>query len=482
MDRSAFKPTVGKPSYGTIYGFARTQDTADVKAWNVAPLGGTRFVTVVSGRAKMGKTYWFRLLVLQKTGAKWSKALELVLDTPADSTLPKGGKVGASVRLDDFDHDGKPEAQVRYRYAAGAQGNGEVRKLALVNLDGPKPRLALLVELSHSCEGCEGKRKSVVRFRDTNGDAHPDLQLNFIAEAFGGPGTLKHWRGKTWLAERLDVTYLWDWKTDTYKPAKPLPPRLPPSMLIGLRRMSMECLALDCLDAWGFPGVSADGKRIAVLADWPVYTSWSATPYQTDWSGVSFDLLRVRDAKKLKSIELIDSTDLSDSVETTRDQSCVNGTLSGHGDMRLCEQDKNLFPIMFPPIKERIQKRAWNIARALKGQRFTQLFIVNKPTKELPGPKQGLILKTRDLPKGVEVQLVKRPAGKTVFKRVVALPGKLGIIEQGIAVWVHPATRLVLIRMVGTVDPPNSDFKSGYVIDKLPTTAVVRPSPPARKP
>ena len=58
MDRAAFKPTVPKPSYGVIYGFVRTKDTADVKAWNVAPLGGTRFATVVSGRAKAGKAYY----------------------------------------------------------------------------------------------------------------------------------------------------------------------------------------------------------------------------------------------------------------------------------------------------------------------------------------------------------------------------------------------------------------------------------------
>ena len=114
IDPAALKPTAKKPKYPVVYKMVRTAGRENVMAWAVLPLGGARFVSVLSGRNKGNPTCWFRLLVLEKTGAGWTKTGELLVDQPSLSVCPATGrgtgkgKVGATLKVSDYDWDGKP--------------------------------------------------------------------------------------------------------------------------------------------------------------------------------------------------------------------------------------------------------------------------------------------------------------------------------------------------------------------------------------
>ena len=106
-------------------------------------------------------------------------------------------------------------------------------------LNGPRPRLAARLAVQRifddevprqvicpsglkDCVNEDGvsERKGFFKRRDLNGDGHPDLRVITVDRL---PLTMMHRAGHlTEMHFTKTVTpYLWDWKTDTWKPGAP---------------------------------------------------------------------------------------------------------------------------------------------------------------------------------------------------------------------------------------------------------------------
>ncbi|MDY0002996.1 MAG: hypothetical protein RBU30_16975, partial [Polyangia bacterium] len=130
MPASEFKPTVAAPSFAALYPLVRSPEREDVRLGKVVALGQTRFTVVATGRQKGSDRTWFRLLVVEAAGGPPKIVSDFLVDEPPFSTKQGKGRVGAQLRVGDFDFDGLPEAQVNYRYPVDEGGDGEVRRVA----------------------------------------------------------------------------------------------------------------------------------------------------------------------------------------------------------------------------------------------------------------------------------------------------------------------------------------------------------------
>ena len=91
--------------------------------------------------------------------------------------------------------------------------------MALVNLDGPAPKIAVMALLEADCPLVQDRVQSVVYHRDLNKDGHPDLQVALITDSRGpaSVGQNIHSFVLSRIVTRKEVPYTWDWRTDTYQ-------------------------------------------------------------------------------------------------------------------------------------------------------------------------------------------------------------------------------------------------------------------------
>jgi hypothetical protein len=213
MPRQAFKPAVRPPGHATVQKLGRQAGLSELRSHSAGvPLGGSRFVSVLSAIEAKGRPT-FTLVVLDRASGAWLLAgtLRLPLSRP-----PWGQcDMAASVFGDDYDHDGKPEAMVRVRFCTDPQpavGEDFVTDVFIVNLDGP-PRLAFSAVL-HTSYGASavGKDRGVLVHEDLDRDGHPDLILRTTNEMEEG--------GRR-NVERREDRYLWDPAADVYRKVTP---------------------------------------------------------------------------------------------------------------------------------------------------------------------------------------------------------------------------------------------------------------------
>jgi hypothetical protein len=223
----AFKPTVKPPGFAAVQKLSRIKKLGVGRAHSPgAPLGGTRFASVVSYTRgpRSAKGPAVHLLIIDRQGDGWRLVQRLPftlwLDTKGRrDELCDERKLAAKVMTGDYDKDGKREALVRYMFCWMIPGIGptSVRRMALVNLDG-KPREAVNIQLDHlALPTTAGDTKGRYRFKDLNKDGHPDLLVRYKGEfpdeeAKGGARIV-----------RSEVRFLYDPGKDLYKKAKPKP-------------------------------------------------------------------------------------------------------------------------------------------------------------------------------------------------------------------------------------------------------------------
>ena len=211
MAPEAFTPTVKAPGYKGLQRLGRGAGIGDALAHGKgAPLGGTRFLGVLSSR----KQQQVFALVVDGKGGTWRvlHKVELPLTFSAGARGGRCGedKVAAVGFVGDFDADGKREAKVRTLFCrvVPAIGPVKVRRLAMINLDGV-PRVAVHFELGYNAlPTAMGAIKAREKYRDLNGDGHPDLLVN-QREADGVTGGKVRWK-------RAQRRFIYDPKTDSY--------------------------------------------------------------------------------------------------------------------------------------------------------------------------------------------------------------------------------------------------------------------------
>ncbi len=212
-----FKPTVKAPGYRTLQGLARTFGVKDALAHGKgAPLGGARFFAVLSSR-KQQKVF---AALVDGTGGKWKVQHHLVLDLTFSGEAKDGGrcdedKVAAVGFVGDLDADGKREAKVRTLFCrvVPAIGPVKVRRLAMINLDGT-PRVSLHTELGYDAlPTAMGAIKARERYKDLNGDGHPDLSITQRETTGPGKDDKLKWK-RSWRR----IIYVPE--TDSYKERK----------------------------------------------------------------------------------------------------------------------------------------------------------------------------------------------------------------------------------------------------------------------
>lgn len=211
----ALTPTVAAPGYKPLQRLGRGAGIKDALAHGKgAPLGGARFLAVLSSR-KQQKVF---VLVVEGKGGKWQVEHRLELGLTFSASTRRGGpcddnKVAAVGFVGDFDADGKPEAKVRTLFCrvVPAIGSVMVRRLAMINLDGV-PRVAVHFELGYNAlPTAMGAIKAQERYRDINNDGHPDLQVTQREAVFKGDKI--RWK-RSWRR------FIYDPGTDSYKESK----------------------------------------------------------------------------------------------------------------------------------------------------------------------------------------------------------------------------------------------------------------------
>jgi hypothetical protein len=218
--KTFYKASVRRPGYSVVQRLALTGKVRDFRAHSPGvPLGGTRFVSIVSSQ----KAQVVHLVVVDKQGKRWQLLHRLALpkvpapDDPRapNPDMPKGTKcdpcsttrLAAIVYVKDYDKDGKPEALARhlYCYVIPAIGDVTYRRMFVINLDG-KPRIALNLDFGYDAGPTSmGAKKVSARFRDIDGDGHPDVVTTSIDRSFGEKPS------------KSRAVYLWRKATDSYK-------------------------------------------------------------------------------------------------------------------------------------------------------------------------------------------------------------------------------------------------------------------------
>jgi hypothetical protein len=162
----------------------------------IVPLGGARFAAVGRMTARtMGDKdaesgsqageYALVLVVVEPDGAAWKVAQQLrvfdfaVKDPCQSSTVP------TRVTPGDFDHDSRPEIELRIRASSSERAVGCVARSHLVLVDlHPAPRILLVDSLD--AKGVY-VTTSVLRYEDLDGDGFPDLSITETTRRTG-PG------------------------------------------------------------------------------------------------------------------------------------------------------------------------------------------------------------------------------------------------------------------------------------------------------
>lgn len=221
MPKSAFKATVKRPSYDVLTRLSRDPTLGELRVWgHGTSLGGTRFLAVVVGNVTGGDELRFKLVMMHKPGPKWQLGWAVGLPLTEKSFTPAGGQGAASLFVADYDWDGKPEALVRYRYDTKPQaavGSTEITVLTILNVDGPRPRIAFHAEYHRKPQASVLPRvKSRLKHVDVNADGHPDLLLTTVTteEIPQGNGYAKR-------RSMAFKKYGWDRASDTFKGAPP---------------------------------------------------------------------------------------------------------------------------------------------------------------------------------------------------------------------------------------------------------------------
>ncbi len=209
----ALKPTVAAPGYNQLQKLAKGAGLKHARAHGKgAPMGGTRFLAVVSSR----KQQKVLLMVVDGAGGAWTVKhtlpLALTLSSASNSERCHRAQVAAVAFVGDLDADGKLEAKVRTLYCkvVPAIGDVSVRRLFMINLGGV-PRVALSFELGYDAlPTAMGAVKARERYQDLNGDGHPDLRVTQRTTR------AEFKRGKL-IWKRSWRRFLYLPKTDTYK-------------------------------------------------------------------------------------------------------------------------------------------------------------------------------------------------------------------------------------------------------------------------
>jgi hypothetical protein len=242
LSASAFKPVGPKPTHAALLKLIKKPTEEDVAIWQIRALGGPRWLTAVHGRNKGAKHYWFKLVLVEHQKGGFKLGWAYLIDAPKKSLVRRGKRPGVLLKVGDFDHDGKREADVRYRFpimylmkATNEQHWGRMHRLAVINLDGARPRLALRMERTTTYENgpptTEFKAQKLiiqgapyiqghVWYRDLNADGHPDLLLKQIrtdlTRSYGKMGGMSASEVKTEIVSH----YVWQRATDAYRLTK----------------------------------------------------------------------------------------------------------------------------------------------------------------------------------------------------------------------------------------------------------------------
>ena len=149
------------------------------------------------------------LVLLAPTGKGWALRWRFNIGTSLEGNCDDEDLI-AGLWVMDYDRDGAPEALVRYYdscMVAPGVGDDKSFNLAIVNLTF-KPRKAIDIGLYTTSAAMRSKGSS--RFRDLDGDGHPDLLIH-----------RREFEGESDKPTGRSVTcYLWSGKGDRYiKPA-----------------------------------------------------------------------------------------------------------------------------------------------------------------------------------------------------------------------------------------------------------------------
>lgn len=221
LDRSALRPSTAPPGFAMVQSLAAAPNLRNPLASSKGvPLGGARFLGMVSSETDIA----VHAVVIERAGVAWNLVKRLALplrrDSPAsrhsegEGPCPQGmGKLATIAFADDYDHDGKIEALVRYLFCWNVPGVGpvRVRRLALLSVaeDGTlSEQVNLELELD-ALPTAMGATRGKAEFKDVNGDGHPDLAVRYTTER----PTLG---GERERAKAVEAHYVYDPARDRY--------------------------------------------------------------------------------------------------------------------------------------------------------------------------------------------------------------------------------------------------------------------------
>lgn len=218
LSRGAFRAYGRRPSWTAIHRSLSLRDLWSLRGWAYqTALSQNHFLGVVEGMTRAHEVRFFLILLKRERdtfGVPWS--LRLPTTRPANGSTREHRGTAAAVAARDYDHDGLPEAKVRYRYLY-RRDDGTLRQrtdVALVNVDGARPSLSL-----HSwiLDRLDGDRAALppgaarLVFRDSDGDGRPDVLLRRLVTSTPAgkqsPPTL----------ETISVKYRYHCLTDRYR-------------------------------------------------------------------------------------------------------------------------------------------------------------------------------------------------------------------------------------------------------------------------
>jgi hypothetical protein len=241
-----------------------------------------------------------------------------------------------------------------------------------------------------------------------------------------------------------------------------------PGNSIGLSMTSKDdsgCMALQCLEVWGFPGISSDGQMVALLSPFPIFPMWMPAPGFASASGLDFHLIRVSDSKVTASVRLIDYDVQSNAYRSAQERRCLEETYrsTGPGDPRLCARDPNLVPGALADAKKTILGSIAKMAQALQPREFSPMRTLPIVTKDEPGPANGLVLTVSTEEQGkVGVTVLQRPSGEVLLRHTFKTTRDSNEVKG----MLDPRRRILVLQLLGLTSPDTSDFQ--YAVLKLP--------------
>jgi hypothetical protein len=480
MDKKLFKSTIKKPSYGILNKLVKNEKVENVNVWSIRSLGGKRFITVVTGRNKGSKITWFKILSIEKKGKNWVKLIDFTFDKPKFSSLAGKGKVGAEIRVGDYDWDNKPEALIRYRFPTGGKGDGEIRKIAIINLEEKIAKPAVIFVLSDNCEKCGIKQSGYFLKKDLNKDIFPDLLVNLVikGDVFVEENKKSIKKSKSYKTE---YSYIYDEKLDIYS-LKYKINTLPPSMKIVMGDIGIEkgnsiglmmanpnpsgCMDGGCINIWGIPAISRDGSYIVMSSEPPIFPSYLPAPgFAEGVSGVRVDLVDVSKQKIKKTVYIIDFGIRNSAYTDAQDLKCLSYEPKEDEphDSRLCESTPARTKLALIEAKKTIRARIKKIANMLNGIFFTPLFYPSYIDKKyICKSQKGIAIKQTEIMKKIKIDLLKCPEETILLSREIVKKKYICIINP-----VVDLKRNHIIFQIMDFNPPD-DYEFRYIINKVP--------------